>query len=179
MTSLTAPTIPWEGYEPELCPFPAGSSFRIGDIDIQSFTIPHDAADPVGYTLSAEGHKVGLVTDLGYIPDSVKYHIREADFLLLESNHDLEMLKVGPYPWQIKQRVMGRKGHLSNDHVGRFIDEDLARTVKTLILGHLSEHNNHPEIARVTARQAIERRDYVTELIVAEPRQQTAVFEFD
>ena len=81
---------------------------------VQSFTIPHDAVDPVGFCFYAEGVKIGIATDLGYMPDSIKIHLRRVQILLLESNHDLEMLKVGPYPWSVKQRVMGRNGHLSN-----------------------------------------------------------------
>lgn len=177
VSRLTAPTIPWNGYEPELVEFQAGAGFTIGDVDILSFTIPHDAADPVGFTFRVAGRKLGFVTDLGYLPDSVKYHLRDTDFLLLESNHDLEMLKVGPYPWAVKQRVMSRNGHLSNDVVSEFILDDLAGSTRTLVLGHLSEHNNHPEIARLAASQALERRGLRTNLVVAEPRRQTEVFE--
>ncbi|HEY1424040.1 MAG TPA: MBL fold metallo-hydrolase, partial [Candidatus Acidoferrum sp.] len=81
-----------------------GEKFEIGDIEVTPFAIPHDASDPVGYCFKANGIKVAIVTDLGYLPELVKHHLREADFLILESNHDLEMLKVGPYPWHIKQR---------------------------------------------------------------------------
>ena len=99
----------------------AGERFEIGDIEINPFAIPHDAADPVGYAFRTNGTKVAIVTDLGYMPELVKHHLREADFLILESNHDLEMLKVGPYPWHVKQRVMSRTGHLSNDVVSDFL----------------------------------------------------------
>ena len=98
----------------------AGEPFQIGDIEINPFAIPHDAADPVGYSFRSNGVKVAIVTDLGYMPELVKHHLREADFLILESNHDLEMLKVGPYPWFIKQRVMSRTGHLSNTRSANF-----------------------------------------------------------
>lgn len=179
MTSRTAPTIEWNKCEPELREFQAGNSFAVGDFDVQSFTVPHDATDPVGYCLRTGGLKVGLVTDLGYIPDSVKHYASDADLLVLESNHDIEMLKVGPYPWSVKQRVMSRKGHLSNDIVGEFIAADFASRTRTLVLGHLSEHNNHPEIARVSARQELERRELDTQLVVAQPRLRTEVFEFD
>lgn len=159
--------------------FQAGCRINIGDLDIDTFTIPHDAADPVGLCLESNGMRVGFVTDLGYIPDSIKMHLKGVRFLLLESNHDLEMLKVGPYPWSVKQRVMGRKGHLSNDVVSDFILDDLDGTVGTLVLGHLSEHNNHPEIARITAAQALGRRGLGARLVVAEPRRQSEVFQLD
>ncbi|HEX6894119.1 MAG TPA: MBL fold metallo-hydrolase, partial [Bryobacteraceae bacterium] len=142
--------------------------------------IPHDAIDPVGFCFRSQGIKVGVVTDLGYVPDSIKFHLRGADLLILESNHDLEMLKVGPYPWSVKQRVMGRKGHLSNDVVSEFIARDLDTSVSTLVLGHLSEHNNHPEIVRNVAARALDRarRSLFTRLVVAEPRGQSEVFSY-
>lgn len=176
LTHQTAPLIDWGEYEPRLETFQAGSSFRVGDIDVNSFTIPHDAADPVGFCFRAEGIRLGLACDLGYIPDSVKFHLRGMNLLLLESNHDLEMLKIGPYPWSVKQRVMGRKGHLSNEVVSDFIRNDLDSSVDTLVLGHLSEHNNHPEIVRLVASQALESRSLDARLVVAEPRRPAGAF---
>jgi phosphoribosyl 1,2-cyclic phosphodiesterase len=178
LTRLTAPRIEWENCAPKLEAFQAGTSFTIGDIAIDSFTIPHDAIDPVGFCFRAEGVKIGLVTDLGYIPQSIKYHLRDSHVLLLESNHDLEMLKVGPYPWAVKQRVMSRNGHLSNEVVSDYVLEDLDVTTTTLILGHLSEHNNHPEIVRLTAQQALRRRALATRLLIAGQKQATEVFSF-
>ncbi|MBL8292302.1 MAG: MBL fold metallo-hydrolase [Bryobacterales bacterium] len=177
LTHLTAPTIDWNGKMPErIEPFQAGIRIRVGDLEVQSFTIPHDAIDPVGFTVSCQGMKVGLAMDLGYLPDSVKWHLSGSHVMVLESNHDLDMLKVGPYPWSVKQRVMGRKGHLSNAIVSDFIAEDLDGEVQTLVLGHLSEQNNHPEIARVVAQQALEMRGLATRLVVANPKQLTEAF---
>jgi len=178
VTHLTAPSIAWQEYTPKLEAFQAGQRFSIGDLEIESFTIPHDAIDPVVFSVKAEGVKVGIVTDLGYMPDSIQYHLRRTDFLVLESNHDIEMLKVGPYPWSVKQRVMGRKGHLSNDVVSDFIINGLDGCLETLVLGHLSEHNNHPAIVRLSASQALERRALKTRLVVAEPKTQSEVFHF-
>jgi len=180
ITRLAAPAIPWGEFTPTLDCFQAGTTFTVGDIEIDSFTIPHDAIDPVGFCFRTHGIKIGLVMDLGYVPDSIKFHLRGTDLLILESNHDLEMLKVGPYPWSVKQRVMGRKGHLSNDLVSDFIRDDLDSSVSTLVLGHLSEHNNHPEIVRVTAGRALDSsgRALFTRLVVAEPKQQTEVFTY-
>jgi len=180
ITRLTAPSIPWGEYTPKLDCFQAGTSFTVGDIDIDSFTVPHDAIDPVGFCFRAQGIKVGVVTDLGYVPASIKFHLRGADLLILESNHDLEMLKVGPYPWSVKQRVMGRKGHLSNEVVSDFIRDDLDSSISTLVLGHLSEHNNHPEIVRAMGERALDRtgRTLFTRLVVAEPKGQTEVFSY-
>jgi phosphoribosyl 1,2-cyclic phosphodiesterase len=163
-------------FPPALEAFQAGCSFSVGDFDIASFTVPHDAVDPVGYTITAEGIKVAIATDLGYIPDSLRVHLRGTDLLLLESNHDLEMLRVGPYPWSVKQRVMSRRGHLSNEVAAEFIERDLDGTVSTLVLGHISEHNNHPELVRSMALKALDGRALFTKLVVAAPRMQSEVF---
>jgi phosphoribosyl 1,2-cyclic phosphodiesterase len=96
MTRLTAPSIDWGGAEPNLETFQAGARFVVGDIEVESFGIPHDAVDPVGYAFEAGGVRIGVVTDLGYVPESIKYHLRRTDLLMLEANHDLDMLKVGP-----------------------------------------------------------------------------------
>lgn len=178
VTHLTEPAIAWTDCAAHRETFQAGSRISIGDLEIETFTIPHDAADPVAFTFHAQGIKIGLVTDLGYIPDSIKFHLRGTHLLILESNHDLEMLKVGPYPWAVKQRVMGRKGHLSNEVVSDFIQQDLDTATATLVLGHLSEHNNHPELVRLVAAQALAGRELFTKLVVAKPRQQTEVFSF-
>jgi phosphoribosyl 1,2-cyclic phosphodiesterase len=114
--------------------------------------------DPLGFTFRTNGTKVAIVTDLGYLPELVKVHLRDTDCLMLESNHDLEMLKVGPYPWHIKQRVMSRQGHLSNLATAGFLTEDYDGAAQVLVLAHLSETNNHPEIARLSAEQALEQR---------------------
>lgn len=178
LTHFTAPCLDWGECVPVIEVFQAGCGFTIGDFNIASFTIPHDAADPVGYTVSAQGIKIAIATDLGYIPDSLRVHFRDTDVLLLESNHDLEMLRVGPYPWSVKQRVMSRRGHLSNEVAADFIRRDLDCRVSTLILGHLSEHNNHPELVRRMGLDALEGRTLFTQLVVAEPGQQSAVFEY-
>lgn len=178
MTRLTAPTIDWGRFEPKLQHFQAGESFTVGDMRVDSFTVPHDAADPVGFAIRVDGLRIGVVTDLGYMPDSIRFHLRETEFLVLESNHDLDMLKVGPYPWSVKQRVMGRNGHLSNTMVSDFILDGLDGCVRTLVLAHLSEHNNHPAIAEMCASDAIRRRGCGTQLAVAAPRALSPVWEF-
>src|SRR5437588_753245 len=136
----------------------SGSSFQIGDIAVTPFTIPHDAADPVGFTFRAEGIKVGIATDLGYLPPNVCDHLRGCDLLVIESNHDLEMLRGGPYPWSVKQRVMSRVGHLSNEALADFFSGDYDGGATYVVLAHLSEQNNHPEIARRAAEQALGNR---------------------
>ncbi len=182
MSRLTAPAIfgremqLFEDYTPKLELFAAGAGFTIGDIDVTSFTIPHDAEDPVGFSFRAEGIKIAIVTDLGYMPDSIRFHLRGSDILLLESNHDLDMLKVGSYPWAVKQRIMGRNGHLSNDLACSFIRDDLGSSTSTLILGHLSAQNNHPALVQQAAVEALGTRISSIRLVVAEPKKPTETF---
>ena len=134
----------------------AGQRFNIGDIEVHAFAIPHDAADPIGFTFRANGVKLALVTDLGYMPELVKVHLRESDCVVLESNHDSEMLKVGPYPWVVKQRVLSRTGHLSNHAVSEYLaDPDgFDSRARFLVLAHLSQENNNPDVARISAEEA-------------------------
>ena len=138
--------------------FQAGQFFAIGDIGVSPFTIPHDAADPVGFVFRAEGVRMAFATDLGYIPPNVKAQLNGVDLLLLESNHDLEMLRDGPYPWQVKQRVLSRVGHLSNEAAAEFLENGYDGQAAYVILAHLSESNNLPELARVTAERALNGR---------------------
>ena len=151
----------------------AGQRFSIGDIEVHAFAIPHDAADPIGFTFRADGVKLALVTDLGYMPQLVKVHLRDADCLVLESNHDLDMLKVGPYPWMVKQRVLSRTGHLSNHAVSEFLaDPDgFDARARFLVLAHLSLENNNPDLARLSAEEALGRRPaesaFTGELLIA------------
>jgi phosphoribosyl 1,2-cyclic phosphodiesterase len=138
--------------------FRAGVGFLIGDLEVTPFTIPHDAADPVGFILKAEGIRMGIATDLGYMPSNVQVHLRGCDVLMLESNHDLEMLRDGPYPWSVKQRVMSRVGHLSNDAAAEFLEKNYDGFATYVILAHLSESNNLPALARVAAERALQDR---------------------
>lgn len=137
--------------------FAAGKPFSIGEIDVDPFTIPHDAADPCGFVFHArsESIRMAVATDLGYVPPNVKVALKNVDVLLLESNHDLEMLKDGPYPWSVKQRVLSRVGHLSNAACAEFLTRDYDGGAHTIVLGHLSEQNNMPELARMAAEAAI------------------------
>ena len=167
------PALNWEVLTP-------GVKFIVGDIEVTPFSVPHDAIDPVAFTLEADGIKVGVVTDLGYIPEVVKQRVQSCHCLIFESNHDLDMLKVGPYPWEVKQRVMSRHGHLSNLATAGFLTEDFDGTAQVLILAHLSETNNHPEIARLSAQQALEQRcrGQVAALHIASQSAPTEVFWF-
>jgi phosphoribosyl 1,2-cyclic phosphodiesterase len=138
--------------------FESGREFHIGNIGVTPFTIPHDAVDPVGFVFNVEGVKIGFATDLGYLPPNVRFALKGCDGLLIESNHDLEMLRVGPYPWSVKQRVLSRVGHLSNEELGKFFETEYDGGAAFIVLAHLSENNNHPDIARTCAEKALEPR---------------------
>lgn len=139
-------------------PLASSQPFEIGAITFYPFSVPHDAVDPFAFTFQAEGIKAAIVTDLGYYTQLVAEYLRGCHCIIIESNHDLEMLKIGPYPWSLKQRVMSRQGHVSNDELARFLREDFDGTAEHLILAHLSRTTNHPDIARLTALQALEAR---------------------
>ena len=140
--------------------FQPGISFSIGDLAITPFTTPHDAADPCGFVFesASESIRMAIATDLGYVPPNVKRALERIDVLLLESNHDLEMLKDGPYPWAVKQRVLSRGGHLSNHATAEFLSRDYDGNATYIVLGHLSETNNAPELALLSAEEAIRER---------------------
>ena len=138
--------------------FQSGKPIQIGDIWVSPFTVPHDAADPVGLVFQAEGLRMAIATDLGYIPPNVKAQLKGVDVLLLESNHDLEMLRDGPYPWSVKQRVLSRVGHLSNEAAATYLETEYDGQATYVILAHLSESNNLPELARISAERALNGR---------------------
>jgi phosphoribosyl 1,2-cyclic phosphodiesterase len=142
---------------PDVQYFRAGQNFQVGDLHITPFTIPHDAADPCGFVVHcpSEGIRMAVATDLGYMPPNVKAALRNIDVLLLESNHDLDMLKDGPYPWSVKQRVLSRVGHLSNHATAEWLARDYDGSAHTIVLGHLSEQNNAPALALLAAQQAL------------------------
>jgi phosphoribosyl 1,2-cyclic phosphodiesterase len=138
--------------------FHAGKPIQIGDISVSPFTIPHDATDPVGFVFQAEGVRMAVATDLGYMPPNVKAQLKGVDLLLLESNHDLEMLRDGPYPWSVKQRVLSRVGHLSNEAAATYLETEYDGQATYVILAHLSESNNLPELALISAERALNGR---------------------
>lgn len=123
------------------------SPFNIGGIDICAHSIWHDAADPVCYTLTSSGKKFSVATDMGDYDDYIINSLSESDAMLIETNHDVRMLQAGPYPYSLKQRILGSRGHLSNESGGRLIRSLLNDHIKAILLGHLSHENNYPELA--------------------------------
>jgi len=139
--------------------FECGVPFEMDQILISPFSISHDAKDPVGLTLEYNGHKIGIATDLGIATSLVKEHLKNSHILYLESNHDLEMLINGPYPWHLKQRIKGRTGHLSNSDAKMLVSELKTDHLKHVILAHLSEENNCPEKAALEVSKSLNASD--------------------
>lgn len=125
----------------------AGIPFTVGDFEITPFTVPHDAIDPFGFIIESHGIRIGYVTDLGYATELVRHHLRGCNLLVLESNHDRDMLLEGPYPWPIKQRIMSRTGHLSNSDTATLLSDILHSDLTAVCLAHLSRENNTPILA--------------------------------
>lgn len=123
------------------------NDFEIGTIGIQAFDIPHDAANPVGYSFYIDGKKVSLATDIGHMHKSLIEQIMKSNMVLLESNHDVDMLQFGPYPFPLKQRILSDIGHLSNENAAKTALQLVNSGTEHIMLGHLSKENNHPEIA--------------------------------
>jgi phosphoribosyl 1,2-cyclic phosphodiesterase len=136
----------------------SGECFEIHGFSIASFSVPHDASDPLGFVIEKDGIKLGIVMDLGYLSNLVIERLKDCDGIVIESNHDVQMLKVGPYPWALKQRVMSRRGHLSNDLVAQFLANDFDGKAANVVLAHLSKNNNLPELALLSAQRALEER---------------------
>jgi len=121
--------------------------FTIGNITVDPFHIYHDAADPVAYTFKDDIHKVGIATDMGHYDDYIVDHLQDLEAMVIESNHDIRMLETGPYPYILKRRILGERGHLSNENCGRLLCRILNDSINKVFLGHLSKENNYPELA--------------------------------
>lgn len=162
-------------------PITTGEPFTVGDLEIHPVSISHDASDPCGFVFRSGSTQIAQVTDLGCMTELVRHRLQGSHALILESNHDVEMLRVGPYPWQLKQRVLSRIGHLSNTDLAHFLEHDFDGLAKRIVLAHLSQQNNHPEISRQSAWSALSRRfgneDHRIELLVASQDEPTPLLE--
>ena len=123
---------------------------NLGDFCIKPFSVPHDASENLGYEITVEGICFVIITDIGCITDDICEAIKNADYLVIEANHDVEMLKSGPYPEYLKKRIASNSGHLSNNDCGKALAENMSEHLRHIWLCHLSEENNHPELARKT-----------------------------
>ena len=131
------------------------SDFEIGDIAISPFAIPHDAVAPVGYTFSSNGEKVSIATDIGELKKGLFESLKGSKSVILEANHDVNMLEMGSYTPSLKRRIRGKFGHLSNDDAGKAAEFLVKLGTKRIILGHLSEENNYPDIAYKTVENTL------------------------
>ena len=143
--------------EIEINPIAAGESFVIGDIEVSSFAVSHDAREPLGFSFRKDGCCISVITDTGYITPDCSRYMSLADVLVLESNHDESMLRIGKYPYYLKQRILGKTGHLSNETAARGLSEVLKKDIpcgnekkRTVLLAHLSRENNFPQMAMAT-----------------------------
>ncbi|HDI60012.1 MAG TPA: MBL fold metallo-hydrolase [Desulfobacteraceae bacterium] len=127
--------------------FQPGRAFAIHTLHLHPFALPHDAADPSGFTIEGNGSKLGIATDLGIAPAMIRTHLADCGALVLEANHDPRMLMEGPYPWPLKQRIAGRTGHLSNPEARDLLGRVRHDGLRHVVLAHLSEINNTPECA--------------------------------
>lgn len=138
------------------CEFYPDQDFYIDKVNVLPFSIPHDAAQPTGYSLSCGGKKVSLMTDLGHTTRELLSRVEGSDVLLLEANHDVQMLRDGSYPERLKRRILSGRGHLSNEACGQALIDLMAERAPQVYLGHLSEENNVPELAYSTVARMIE-----------------------
>lgn len=131
------------------------TDFTIKDLTIRPVSISHDAIDPVAYVFSQGDKRCGILTDLGYFTDEILSEFSNLNAMLVEANHDINMLMTGPYPYTLKQRILGNSGHLSNESCGRMLGEILCDATEHVFLGHLSKENNFPDLAYETVRMEI------------------------
>ncbi|MBA2872875.1 phosphoribosyl 1,2-cyclic phosphodiesterase [Anoxybacillus calidus] len=135
--------------------FQMGTVKTFGDLDVESFGVSHDAAEPMFYVFHHEGKKLVLITDTGYVSDRMKGIIKNADVFVFESNHDVEMLRMGHYPWNIKRRILSDVGHVSNEDAGLALADVIGDNTKRIYLAHLSQDNNMKDLARMSVTQVL------------------------
>lgn len=138
-------------------PFESGKSFEVAGVRVDPFPVPHDAANPVGFVLDSGGVRIGVATDLGHATTLVAERLRRCHVLMVEANHDDRLLRDGPYPWHLKQRIGGRMGHLSNDEAAGLLAEAASDDCRAIVLAHLSERNNDAGLARRTVADRLAR----------------------
>ncbi|WP_217587434.1 MBL fold metallo-hydrolase [Lentibacillus saliphilus] len=148
-----------------------------GDIDVESFGVSHDAADPMFFTFHKDGKKVALVTDLGYVSDRIKKTVEHADAYVFEANHDVSMLRMGRYPWSVKRRILGDSGHVSNEDCGLALCDIIGNETERIYLAHLSQDNNMKDLAQMSVQSILQERGITTDLIVTDPNSPTPIYD--
>jgi phosphoribosyl 1,2-cyclic phosphodiesterase len=143
------------GVVPIFNPIRSGETVQLGDLEVEPYSTSHDAKESVAYVIRCQSRKLGHATDMGMVTHEVRETLKNSHVLLLESNHDVEMLDFGPYSWALKKRIKSELGHLSNEACGELLKAIKHEHLQRVILMHLSQTNNHPEIAYITALQAL------------------------
>lgn len=157
--------------------FAANHVQTFGDIDVESFSVSHDAADPMFFAFHHGNQKVALVTDLGYVSERIKKTIEGANAFIFEANHDVSMLQMGGYPWSVKRRILGDYGHVSNEDCGLALSDVITNDTKRVYLAHLSKDNNMKELARMSVDQVLQERDIKMSLHDTDPAKATPLYE--
>ncbi|MGJ9459159.1 MBL fold metallo-hydrolase [Oceanobacillus sp. CF4.6] len=175
----------WKAMEKSLGKLSVDQKFHFGmeevktfkDMEIESFGVSHDAAEPMFYTFRHEGKKIALVTDLGYVSERIKKTVEDADAYIFEANHDVGMLRVGRYPWSVKRRILGDSGHVSNEDCGLALTDIISNRTKRIYLAHLSLDNNMKDLARMSVKNVLQERGIDIELHDTDPKSPTALYE--
>lgn len=148
-----------------------------GDMDVESFGVSHDAAEPMFYTFHSHGKKVALVTDLGYVSERIKKTVEDADAFIFEANHDVDMLRMGRYPWSVKQRILGDSGHVSNEDSGLALADIINNNTQRIYLAHLSLDNNMKDLARMSVSRVLQERGINIQICDTDPKEPTALYD--
>ncbi|WP_449354812.1 MBL fold metallo-hydrolase [Virgibacillus natechei] len=157
--------------------FGMGEVKTFGDMDIESFGVSHDAAEPMFFTFRHDGKKIALVTDLGYVSERIKKTVEDADAYIFEANHDVSMLRMGRYPWNVKRRILGDSGHVSNEDAGLALADIIGNETKRIYLAHLSQDNNMKDLARMSVDNMLKERGIKLDLCDTDPKAPTALYD--
>ncbi len=175
----------WQAMEKNLGKLQDGQKFHFeanhvqtfGDIDVESFSVSHDAIDPMFFAFHHNNKKVALVTDLGYVSERIKKTVEGANAFIFEANHDVSMLQMGGYPWNVKRRILGDYGHVSNEDCGLALSEVITDQTERVYLAHLSKDNNMKELARMSVDQVLQERDIHMSLHDTDPTSATPLYD--
>ncbi|GGJ89774.1 putative metallo-hydrolase YycJ [Lentibacillus kapialis] len=148
-----------------------------GDIEVESFGVSHDAAEPMFFTFRNDGKKVALVTDLGYVSERIKRTVEDADVYIFEANHDIGMLRMGRYPWNVKRRILSDSGHVSNEDCGLALSDLITNRTNRVYLAHLSQDNNMKELARMSVDNILKERGMTLDIQDTDPKIPTRLYE--
>ncbi|MFD2761315.1 MBL fold metallo-hydrolase [Lentibacillus juripiscarius] len=175
----------WKAMENSIGTIDVGQKFHFGmeevktfgDIDVESFGVSHDAAEPMFYTFRHNGKKVALVTDLGYVSERIRKTVEDADAYVFEANHDVEMLRMGRYPWNVKRRILGDNGHVSNEDCGLALCDIISNRTKRIYLAHLSQDNNMKDLARMSVSNVLTERGIHLDICDTDPKTPTVLYD--